>query len=270
MWPVYSHNQDQRFRSTVLDVCCKRLLFPVRTGTDASAKPLRRFIKLFFHSKGIDKVKLTNILYNKLVRSKVPIYFKEHDPPLVSYKYTNNISRSVFNYNQTLRNINLDDYCNASSSCDCESSTFRYEPHGHVVTGGLRITRNRKLRRLLENGPKYREQSYIDWTLNKRILIKAVDDNVKSWSKREGYHLSALKEFSETVKLIISNRINNLQHIKKFRPCHKILEDPHIKAYLTEPQSKYVLVPADKAGNNIFVCKYYYINTWRVKKAFSG
>ena len=87
-----------------MDVCCKRLFFPVRTGTDASVKPLRRFIKLFFHSKGIDKVKLTNILHNKLVRSKVPIYFEEHDPPLVSYKYTNNISRSVFNYNQTLRN----------------------------------------------------------------------------------------------------------------------------------------------------------------------
>ena len=31
---------------------------------------------------------------------------------------------------------------------------------------------------------------------------------------------------------------------------------------MTELQSKYVLVPADKAGNNIiFVCKYYYIHT---------
>ena len=73
--------------------------------------------------------------------------------------------------------------------------------------------------------------------------------------------MSALEEWSETVKLIISTRIQNLQH-RKFRPCQKILEDPHIKTYLTELQSKYVLVPADKAGNNIiFVCKYYYIRT---------
>ena len=132
-----------------MDVCRKRLFFPVRTGTDSTAKPLRRFIKVFFHNKGIDKVKLTNIFHNKLVRSKAPIYFKEQDPPLVSYKYTNNISSSVFNYNQTLRNVNLDDYRNASSSCDCESSTFRYEPHGHVITGDLRIVRKRKLRRPL-------------------------------------------------------------------------------------------------------------------------
>ena len=254
-------NQEQRFRSIVLDVCCKRLFFPVRTGTDSTAKPPRRFIKVFFHNKGIDKVKLTSILHNKLVRSKIPIYFQEKDPPLVSYKYTNTISRSVFNYNQTLRNINLDDYRNASSSCDCQSSTFRYEPHGHVITGDLRIVRNRKLRRLLEKGPKYREQNNIDWHLNKKILTKAVDDYARNWSKREGCHVSALEAWSETVKLIISNRISNLEH-RSFRPCHKILEDPHIKAYLTELQSKYVLVPADKAGNNIiFVCKYYYVHT---------
>ena len=132
-------NQEQRFRSIVLDVCCKRLFFPVRTDTNSTAKPRRRFIKVFFHNKGIDNVKLTSILPNKLVRSKVPIYFQEQDPPLVIY----NISRSVFNYNQTLRNINLYDYHNASSSCDCESSTFCYEPHGHVTTGDLRIVRNR-------------------------------------------------------------------------------------------------------------------------------
>ena len=103
-------NQEQRFRSIVLDVCCKRLFFPVRTCTDSNAKPPRRFIKVFFRHKGIDKVKLTSILHNKLVRSKIPIYFQEKDPPLLSYKYTNTISRSVLKYNQTLRNINLDDY----------------------------------------------------------------------------------------------------------------------------------------------------------------
>ena len=71
--------------------------------------------------------------------------------------------------------------------------------------------------------------------------------------------MSVLEEWSETVKLIISNRIISLQH-RSFLPCHRILEDPHIKAYLTELQSKYVLVPADKAGIDIiFVCKYYYI-----------
>ena len=135
----------------------------------------------------------------------------------MSYKYTNNISRSLFNYNQALCNINFDDYRNASSSCDCLSSTFRYEPHGHVIPGNLRMVRNRKLKRLQEKGPKYREQNNIDWHLNKKILTKAVDDYAKNWSKREGCDLSALEEWWETVKLIISNRINSLQH-RSFLP----------------------------------------------------
>lgn len=61
-----------------------------------------------------------------------------------------------------------------SSQYDCESSTFRYEPHGHVITGDLRIVQNRKVRRLLENRPKYGEQNTIDRDLNRRILTKAV------------------------------------------------------------------------------------------------
>ena len=36
------------------------------------------------------------MLHNKLVNSKVPIYFKEKEPPVISYKYTDNISRKVF------------------------------------------------------------------------------------------------------------------------------------------------------------------------------
>ena len=47
-----------------------------------------------------------------------------------------------------------------------------------------------------------------------------------------------------------------------FSPCHKILEDKHVMADVKQLQKKYVLAPADKAGNNIiFVCKYYYIHT---------
>ena len=66
---------------------------------------------------------------------------------------------------------------------------------------------------------------------------------------------------SETSKLIISNRINSLQR-RKLRASPKIFENSHVKAYLKELHEKCLLVPADKAGNNIiFVCKQYYIQT---------
>ena len=74
-------------------------------------------------------------------------------------------------------------YDNWNQSCDCKSSTFCYEPHGHIITGDLHIVKNRKLRRLLSKGPKYREENTTDWDLNKNILITAVDDYAKNWSK---------------------------------------------------------------------------------------
>ena len=49
------------------------------------------------------------------------------------------------------------------------------------------------------------------WDLNKNILITAVDDYVKNWSKREGVPVSVLNEWSLTLKLIISNKINSFK-----------------------------------------------------------
>ena len=42
----------------------------------------------------------------------------------------------------------------------------------------------------------------------------------------------------------------------------QVLKDKHVVSYFKDVHSKYVIVPADKAGNNIiFVCKYFYIKT---------
>ena len=139
--------------------------------------------------------------------------------------------------------------------CDCARSKFCYEPHGHVITGDLRIVKNRKLRNLLSKGPKYREQNTIDWDLNVNILEKAVDDYAKSWSKREGVHESVLYDWSQTVKFIVNNRINSFR-LNGVKSQVHILRDKHVASYFKELHNKYVLVPADKAGNNIiFVCK---------------
>ena len=104
------------------------------------------------------------------------------------------------------------------------------------------------------------QQNISDWKLNKKILLTTIDDYAKNWSEREGCHVTALEEWSEMVKLI-SGRMENLQR-PNFGPCHGILGGPRVRACLTKVQGKYVLVPADKADNNIiFVCKYCYIRT---------
>ena len=111
-----------------------------------------------------------------------------------------------------MSDVNLADETTWNQPCDCTRSKVCYEPHGHIITGDLRIVKNRKLRRLLSKGPKYREHNNIDWDLNLNILEKAVDEYAKSWSQREGARVSVLNDWSQTVKLfIISNKIDSLR-----------------------------------------------------------
>ena len=58
--------------------------------------------------------------------------------------------------------------------CDCSRSKYCYEPAGHVITGDLKIVKDAELRGLIEKGPSYREQNYINWNVNKNLWKEAV------------------------------------------------------------------------------------------------
>ena len=66
---------------------------------------------------------------------------------------------------------------------------------GHVVTGDLTIIRDAKLRSLVERGPSYREQNYIDWNINERLCKEAVAKYKRRWSSREGVDISVFNEW---------------------------------------------------------------------------
>ena len=119
----------------------------------------------------------------------------------------------------------------------------------HVVTGDLTIIRNAKLRALVAKGPS--------WKLNQDIIKKSIPAYKHKWSKREGVDLRVLNEWECKVnecvdKLLRKKRINRRKwHVLKSRRCLD---------YLHAFQHKFVLVPADKAANNVIVvCKKYYL-----------
>ena len=71
---------------------------------------------------------------------------------MVSYSYTRTISGKIFNQRSVVEepdvNRGTEGMC-----CDCSTSTYCYEPAGHVVTGDLTIIRDAKLRSLVRKGP---------------------------------------------------------------------------------------------------------------------
>ena len=105
----------------------------------------------------MDHINLSNNLHDKRTCEKVPQYFQNRSPPVISYKYSNTVAAKILNVNAIVRNIDIDDLIKSPPSCDCASSPFRYAPHGHVITGDFGIIPNEDLKRLLFKGPNYRE-----------------------------------------------------------------------------------------------------------------
>ena len=251
---------EYRVTAIILDTAHYRLFRPVRSdllSTDAKT----HFIKLDFINKGIDAVNLPSILRSKSVTETVPAYFKEKEPPIISYTYTKTIASKIFNFSSTLLDLDYHQFHNNPSPCECNTSSHLYQPYGHVITGDLSIIPNSKLRDMIAKGPKYREPCKVDWDKNLSLLCEAVDQYALQWAKREIVELSVLSSWKEMVKGQIEERISKLKQNFK-QPTDNVLQNVDVKACLSDLHNKYVFVPAEKAPNNIIIiCKRYYIET---------
>ena len=81
---------------------------------------------------------------------------------------------------------------------------------GHVLTGNLSITENKKLQKLLSKGPSYREQNNIKWETNLKILKKAVREFKLKWAKKEKVDARILHEWEIQVLDSIHTKITKI------------------------------------------------------------
>jgi hypothetical protein len=256
--PVTDPNSSMyRLTAVVMDIANHRLFKPVTFKKEEQEK--RSFLKLLFANKGLDAINLSNILHQKSVKSKIPPYFKDKSVPIISYTYTTPIATKIFNYKHVLKNLSMDDYKSKPPDCTCESSPFKYNPAGHVITGDLNIVENISLRNVFAKGPKFREPQSINWNFNFKILMDSVEDYARQWAKREEEELDTLSEWVKAVRSLIQVRIHKLKRSMNTH-AKSVFKDPSVARHLSELHDKYVVVPADKAPNNIvFVCKSHYI-----------
>ena len=93
------------------------------------------------------------------------------------------------------------------------------------------------------------------------MISNSIDLYAEQWSKREQVDLKYLSEWKDQIKELVVEHISSLK--EKIRsPKQKILSDPDVKDTLGRLHDDFVLVPADKAANNVIVvCKKYYIET---------
>ena len=91
--------------------------------------------------------------------------------------------------------------------CSCSSSSYRYEPCGHIVTGDLSIIKDITLRNLIKKGPSYREQNNIDWKVNEKTSKEAVSRYYQKWAKAACVDKRVLRDWKEAMYSCIDERL---------------------------------------------------------------
>ena len=93
------------------------------------------------------------------------------------------------------------------------------------------------------------------------MVSNSINLYAEQWSKWEQVDLKYLSEWKDQIKELVVERISSLK--EKIRsPKQKILNNLDVKDTLRRLHDDFVLVPADKAANNVIVvCKKYYIET---------
>ena len=121
------------------------------------------------------------------------------------------------------------------------------------MTGNLKIISDSRIRYIVSKGPKYRFPSRIDFKKCREEIASALNDFGNRWCKREYVEPDALKEWKVSIFRIVDQRIKFYSQNTNLLPPKPKSIFRHLKQGIQDFHRKYVLIPADKAANNVVV-----------------
>ena len=254
-------DQTKRWFDLIVDTFFTKI-FKEEPPKKLKSRP-KYILPLYFDNKGLQFLRLSTILHDEDIKSKLPDQFREDDSPAVVFNLTNTIRNKILNYKDTVSNIDVNDsesYGTGLHSCNCSSSDFVDQHHGHVLTGDLRIIENVHLRQLIQKGPNYREPKPVNWKKCRDTIKSGLDTCADNMVGGKDIPVEQMNPWKNEILKKVDLKIRNLKlriHPKK---TSQVLKRPDVVEHLEQLHKTYVFVPIDKAGNNIaIICKRYYV-----------
>ena len=102
----FYYRKHDLYHTALLTRCCTQ--HALRPYIDSEMNHIRHFIKIPFINKGIDFIDLPSIFRDNTVKSSIPDYFENKEPPFICYKYNKTISSAIFNFNKLVANLDID------------------------------------------------------------------------------------------------------------------------------------------------------------------
>jgi len=250
----------KRWYDLLIDVFFTKVYIEERGNIKKAPKYI---LPIFFHNKGLEFIHLKKILRDPDVISKLPDQLQSEDPPSVVYNLSSTIRKKIFNYRETVNDIDVNDHLTYGTNlptCDCRNSPFLDIDHGHIVTGDLRIIDNQHLRNLISKGPNYREPRNINWRRCKEVVEIGTDAYINTISRKNNMGYADMVLWRNAVLQKVDAKITYLKRKMKYHKVNPVLEKPYVIKYLRNLHSRFVMVPIDKAANNVcIICKRFYV-----------
>ena len=106
---------------------------------------------------------------------------------------------------------------------------------------------------IIAKGPKYTFPVHIDIQKCREKIAGSLNEYCNRWCKREHVEGDALKDWKLNIFKIIDRRISDYSHNINMLPRKPKIRYRYLKSGIEKFHSKFVLVPADKAANNVVV-----------------
>ena len=175
-------------------------------------KPPKNVSSIFFEKKGVEFINIARILPDPDIVKSLPSSFVKFPIPMVTYKLTLPISTKFFNFNKFANYLDLDLFLTNqdSLSCNGNKSPFVDRYHKHIVTGDLRIIKNKALRKIFIKGLKNRETRPINLEKAKRCFLEGLHNCISSWCYKNGVDKSFFLEWANNVQVKIDKITSHL------------------------------------------------------------
>ena len=253
----------------ILDTINTKLFKPTSTPPKKTAP--ENVCTIRFINKGMEEIKISEIMRHADTIKALPDKLQNDEAtPKVVMKLDSPIRNKILNYQETVKSIqhitegDVSISLNSESSslfpCTCSESTFSDPHHGHIVTGDLRIIENAKLRKLFSKGPNYRENKTVNYGKCLKEITVALEACVSSLAVKYQLETSTFDSWKALILGKVAEKIHKLKVSRKPQQTKPILKDENVIQYLKDLHSRYVIVPIDKAANNVsIICKRFYV-----------
>ena len=117
----------------------------------------------------------------------------------------------------------------------------------------MKIISDLRIRWITTKGPRYRFLAKIHFQRCSKKIAASLNEYCNSWCKREHVECGALKDCKLNIFKIIDRCISFYSQNTNMLPRKPKISYRYLKLGIMEFRRKYVLVPADKAANNVVV-----------------